>query len=93
MVLVLPVLLPLVTNAGFSPIWFGVFTIKALEIATVTPPIGMNIFITEGVAGDPDVKSESMFRLVIPFVIADTIVLALITAFPQICLWLPGTMN
>lgn len=93
MVLVLPVLLPLVTNAGFSPIWFGVFTIKALEIATVTPPIGMNVFITEGVAGDPDVKSEAIFRLVIPFVIADTLVLALMTAFPQICLWLPGTMD
>lgn len=93
MVLLLPVLLPIVTSAGFSPIWFGVFTIKAIEVATVTPPIGMNVFITEGVANDPEVKSEAIFRLVLPFVVADTLVLAVITAFPQICLWLPGTMD
>jgi C4-dicarboxylate transporter DctM subunit len=93
LVLVLPVVFPIAEAAGISAIWFGVFTIKGLEIASVTPPVGINVFIMEGLAKDRDVRSSAIFRFVTPFVIADTLVLALITAFPQICLWLPSTMS
>ena len=93
LVLVLPVVFPMVEAADISPIWFGVFTVKGLEIASITPPVGINVFVLEGVAKDTEVRSGAIFRFVVPFVIADTVVLALITAFPQICLWLPSTMG
>jgi C4-dicarboxylate transporter DctM subunit len=93
MILTVPILYPALEAVGFNSIWFGVFVIKAAEIAVITPPVGMIVYVTEGAVGDKSVRSAKIFRRIIPFVIADTFVLALITAFPQICLWLPGTMD
>lgn len=92
MIISLPILVPVVVASGWDPVWFGVFVVKGLEIAVITPPMGLNVFIVDGVVHDKDVSSTSIFRYVFPFVLADTVVIALITAFPSICLWIPGTM-
>jgi tripartite ATP-independent transporter DctM subunit len=89
----IPVLLPMLTASGWDPIWFGVFSIKALEIASVTPPIGMNVFVVEGIVQDKDIQASAIFKYIIPFCIADTLVIVIMTAFPQVCLWLPSTMG
>jgi C4-dicarboxylate transporter DctM subunit len=93
MILTVPIVFPAMVDVGFDPIWFGVFIVKVCEIAVVTPPIGVDVYITESIVKDQDVRSEQIFRYVTPFVLADTFVIALFTAFPQICLWLPGTMS
>jgi TRAP-type C4-dicarboxylate transport system permease large subunit len=92
MVISLPILIPVVVGSGWDPVWFGVFVVKGLEIAVITPPMGLNVFIVDGVVHDKDVSSTSIFKYVFPFVVADTIVIALITAFPSMCLWIPGNM-
>ena len=61
------------------------------EVCLITPPIGLNCFVVNGVR--PDIPLSDVFRGIAPFVIADTITLAILLAFPDIVLWLPRTMN
>ena len=65
MLLTTPILLPLVTDLGLSPIWFGIFLVRAMEIGFVHPPIGMNLYVIQGVA--PDVPLGRIFKGVLPF--------------------------
>ncbi|MFC1929362.1 TRAP transporter large permease [Chloroflexota bacterium] len=90
-VLTLPFVFPVIIELGFSPVWFGVVICVLSEVALVTPPIGVNVFTMHGVA--PEVPLPTIFRGVVPFFLRDLMILALIIAFPQICLWLPGTMR
>jgi tripartite ATP-independent transporter DctM subunit len=90
-ILTIPIVFPLVTGQGFDPIWFGIITVRIFEIAQITPPVGMNVFIIKGVA--KDVALEDIYRGIIPFFIADLLHVALIIAFPQIVLWLPSLMD
>jgi tripartite ATP-independent transporter DctM subunit len=90
-ILTIPIVFPLVTGQGFDPIWFGIITVRIFEIAQITPPVGMNVFIIKGVA--KDVSLEDIYRGIIPFFIADLLHVSLIIAFPQIFLWLPGLMD
>jgi tripartite ATP-independent transporter DctM subunit len=89
-ILTIPIVFPLVTSLGFDPIWFGIITVRIFEIAQVTPPVGMNIFIISGVA--KDVPMETIYRGVVPFFIADIFHLTLLIIFPQLVLFLPGLM-
>jgi C4-dicarboxylate transporter DctM subunit len=93
MVLTLPILFPIVVAMDIDPIWFGIFCNLAAEVAQVTPPVGLNIFTMQGVANDPEVTTVGMFRLIWPLVVGAHVCVILITLFPQICLWLPGTMK
>ncbi len=90
MVLTLPVIYPVVTTLGFDPIWFGVIAVLMMEAGLITPPMGLNIFTVAGVARN--VKVETIFRGVAPFLLAIFAVAAIITVFPQIALYLPGMM-
>lgn len=92
-VLTIPIILPVVVSAGFNPIWYGIFLNQMIEIGLLTPPVGLNVYILEGVLGDKDLHSEMIFKGVLPFVIADCFVVVLMVVFPQICLWLPNTMG
>jgi len=89
MLLTLPVLLPVVDEAGISLIWFGVFVAKFLEIGMITPPVGLNVFVIKGVV-DRSISLGVIFRGVIWFLVADAAVVTIMVAFPQVILWLPS---
>ncbi len=87
--LTLPLTFPLVVGLGYDPIWFGIITMKLSEIANITPPVGLNIFALQGVAGD-DVAITDVYKGVWPFVAVDVVVLSVLIAFPDIVLFLPN---
>ena len=87
MLLTTPILLPMVTDLGLSPIWFGIFLVRAMEIGFVHPPIGMNLYVIQGIA--PDVPLGRIFKGVVPFLAADLVHLVLLVVFPVIALGLP----
>ena len=87
MLLTTPILLPLVTDLGLSPIWFGIFLVRAMEIGFVHPPIGMNLYVIQGIA--PDVPLGRIFKGVVPFLAADLVHLVLLVLFPVLALGLP----
>lgn len=85
-VMSLPICLPLVVKAGFDPIWFGVFLVAMTELAQITPPVGFNLFVLQGLTG----YSIGYVALVAaPFFVMMVIGVAIITFFPEIALWLP----
>jgi len=86
----LPIIFPLILSLGFDPIWFGILFIINIEMALITPPIGINVFIISGMA--KDIPMYTIFRGVLPFLVAMAVCTALVIAFPQIALFLPGTM-
>lgn len=90
MVLTLPVIFPTIIGLGFNPVWFGVISVLMMEAGLITPPLGLNIFVISGVA---DVPMEIVFKGTIIFLLAIFVVVALVTVFPQIALFLPGVMG
>lgn len=88
MLLTTPILLPLVDDLGLSAIWFGIFLVRAMEIGFVHPPIGMNLYVIQGVA--PGVSLGRIFRGVLPFLGADLLHLTLLVLFPVMALGLPA---
>jgi C4-dicarboxylate transporter, DctM subunit len=86
MLLTTPILLPLVTDLGLSPIWFGIFLVRAMEIGFIHPPIGMNLYVIQGVA--PDVPLTRIFKGVVPFLLADLVHLVMLILFPVMALGL-----
>ena len=91
MLLTLPVVTPVIEELGFSLIWFGVIMIKYLEIALITPPVGLNVYILKGVVGDT-IPLETIFKGIFWFLAMDVVTLAVLIAFPEISLWLPNTI-
>ncbi|MCB1395631.1 MAG: TRAP transporter large permease [Rhodobacter sp.] len=90
LVLTMPFVFPLVVSLGYDPVWWGIINVMIIEIALVTPPIGMNVFIVQALA--PHLKLGEIFRALGPFIVANLTWLALMIAFPQIALWLPGVI-
>jgi C4-dicarboxylate transporter, DctM subunit len=90
MLLTIPVLYPVMMRLGFDPIWFGVIVTKLMEIGMILPPVGINVYV---IAGVTDVPMGTIYRGIMPFVIADTIEIILLTLFPQIATFLPNLMN
>ncbi|MDD7972714.1 TRAP transporter large permease [Roseinatronobacter alkalisoli] len=88
MTLTVPLFFPLVTGLGFDAILFGVLVVRMTEIALITPPVGMNVYILSGVARD--VPLNKIFKGAFPFVGADILHVALLLAFPILVLWLPS---
>ena len=91
MLLTTPILLPVAESVGMSPIWFGIFLCRAMEIGFVHPPLGMNLYVIQGVA--KDVPLGRIFRGVMPFLASDLLHLLLIILFPAIILWLPHILG
>jgi len=89
-VLTIPIFFPLIVSLGFNPIWFGILFVRMAEIAMITPPIGMNVYVIAGVA--PDVPMETIFKGILPFVLADFCEVALLIFVPAIVMFLPGLM-
>ncbi|TMV05692.1 TRAP transporter large permease [Ruegeria sediminis] len=91
MLITLPIFLPLVANAGIEAIWFGVFVAKLLEVGMITPPIGMNVFVLSSTVGK-SVPTDTVFRGVFWFFMADIILLGLLIWFPAIITFIPSLM-
>lgn len=92
MLLTLPILLPMFMAADLDLIWFGVLTIKFIEIGLITPPVGLNVYVIKSVVGDT-VPLETVFRGVMWFIACEAVIAFLLIAFPQISLFLPGLMG
>jgi tripartite ATP-independent transporter DctM subunit len=90
MVLTMPFVAPIISNLGFSLLWFGVTYIVLAEIGLVTPPFGLNLFVLRGVIPKYEVMTIAIGAL--PFLIPALITIVLMTIFPQLALWLPGVL-
>ncbi len=91
MLVTLPVFLPVLEAQQISLVWFGVLVVKMLEIGMITPPVGLNVFVIRNVASQYATVVQ-IFRGVIPFLLADLVVVAIIIAFPSIILFLPALL-
>ncbi|MFV0473261.1 MAG: TRAP transporter large permease [Pikeienuella sp.] len=90
LILTVPVVLPLILQLDFDPVWFGVLVVVTAEVGMVTPPLGMNVFVVARYTRRP---LGELFRGVMPHVWAHLLVIAILAAFPSIILWLPSTMR
>jgi len=86
-----PLLLPIVTMLGYSPLWFGIVMGITLQMAVCTPPVGLNLYVIKGVS-PPEISLSDIIRGVSPFIIIQIICLVLFIVFPKLALWLPETM-
>ena len=87
----LPIIFPLILQVGFDPIWFNVVMALNLELALITPPVGMNLFVLQGIS--PDSKMTDIVKGVIPFGLAMALLILLLCFFPQIATWLPTVVK
>ena len=86
----LPIALPMVVAAGFDPIWFGIYLILMVEVSQITPPVGFNLFVIQGLTGEPVIN---IARYALPFFFLMLFTTAILTIFPQIALFLPELMS
>ena len=91
MLLTLPIVFPLIQALHFDPIWFGILVVRVTEVGMITPPIGLNVYIIKGVA--EDIPIGTIFKGVVPFIMADICHIAFLIVFPQISLFLPNLMK
>lgn len=91
MLLTTPIMLPIAQEVGMSAVWFGIFITRAMEIGFVHPPLGMNLYVMQGVA--KDVSIGRIFKGVVPFLVSDFVHLGLLILFPAIVMWLPEVMG
>ena len=87
----LPILFPLIVRLGFDPIWFNVVMLINLELALITPPVGMNLFVLQGIS--PDSKMTQIIKGVIPFGFVMALEILLLCFFPEIATWLPSVVK
>ena len=87
LILTIPFLFPVILAFGIDPVWFGIYATVMTELALITPPVGVNVYVMAKVA--PDVPLNDIFVGVSPFFIAVLGVVVAITAWPEIVLWLP----
>lgn len=88
MVATIPITTPLIVNAGYDPVWFGILIVILMETAMITPPVGINLFVVQGVRGRGQFKDVVIGAL--PFVVAMLAMIALICILPGLALWLPS---
>jgi TRAP-type C4-dicarboxylate transport system permease large subunit len=88
LLLTLPIVFPLVVSFGIDPIWFGILIVTLIEVALITPPVGMNVYMLASQI--PSVPLNVVFRGASAFVAADVIRLGILLAVPAIALWLPS---
>ena len=86
-----PIFAPLVSALGLDLVWFGVMLVVNIELAEITPPLGLNLYIMKSVS-PPGVTLNDIIIGSIPFIILDILVLILVIVFPSLILWLPSTM-
>ena len=90
--LCVPIFLPIITDLGFDPVWFGILFLVNAQMDYITPPFGYTLFYLKGVAPE-GVTMGDIYRAVVPFVLLQALGLALCMLFPQVILWLPNLMK
>ena len=88
--LTIPIFYPVIMNLGYDPIWFGIIIVLVTQMGVITPPVGINVYVVNGIADD--IALEKIFRGVMPFLAALIVGTAVLVAFPMIVLWLPRLM-
>jgi TRAP-type C4-dicarboxylate transport system permease large subunit len=82
-----PVFQPIIMKYGYDPIWFAIIVVIMVEVGLIHPPVGMNLFVIQAQA--PDVRITSIYRGIIPFLVAPLVLIVLLFVFPGLALWLP----
>lgn len=90
-IITIPIFFPIIIALGFDPIWFGVIVVIMCEMGQITPPVGISVFVVKSVA--KDVPLQTIFRGIVPFLIAEFILVALLTILPEITTVLPNLMK
>jgi TRAP-type C4-dicarboxylate transport system permease large subunit len=87
MIVTVPVITPVVVQAGFDPVWFGIMVVLLCEAAMITPPVGVNLYVVQGVRGRG--RISDVILGVIPFIVSLALMIALIIWAPGVVMWLP----
>jgi C4-dicarboxylate transporter DctM subunit len=90
-ILTLPFIFPITKVLGIDPIWLGVFIVIMTEVALITPPVGVNVFVMRGIA--TDVPMGHIFKGVFPFLIGEFVMIGILILFPAVATWLPQMMK
>jgi tripartite ATP-independent transporter DctM subunit len=88
----IPIFLPIIKVMEWDPIWFGTLMMLNLEMATITPPFGLSLFVMKGIAPS-DVTIGDIYMAAVPFILINVVLMGLMIAFPAIVLWLPDMMD
>ncbi|MGE0702232.1 MAG: TRAP transporter large permease subunit, partial [Hyphomicrobiaceae bacterium] len=88
--LTMPLAFPVIVALKYDPVWFGIIVTKTVEIGLLTPPLGLNVYVTASQTGVP---LATVFRGVMPFLVAELVVMTILVVYPPITLWLPSTMR
>jgi tripartite ATP-independent transporter DctM subunit len=88
----IPIFMPIVVALGWDPVWFGAIMLLNLELATLSPPFGLSLFVMKGIAS-PDTTIIDIYKAALPYVGINILVMAAMIAFPDIVLWLPSMMK
>ncbi|SDL05534.1 TRAP transporter, DctM subunit [Modicisalibacter muralis] len=91
MIATVPIVVPMVVQFGFDPVWFGIFLVIMMEISLITPPIGMNLYVVQGVRGKGSITDVMLGSL--PFLAIMLAFVMLIIIWPELVLWLPNAMG
>ncbi|MDF3074591.1 MAG: hypothetical protein K0S54_2258 [Alphaproteobacteria bacterium] len=91
LVITVPFITPIAKALGIDLIWMSIIIVKLVEIATISPPVGLNLYAVLS-AAEGKIKAEELFRGVMPFLLLEGIILVLLWVFPEICTWLPSQM-
>ena len=92
LVMTVPFVFPVIKSMGMDPIWFAIILTKMIEIAVITPPVGLNLFAVVSAARG-QVRTGEMFTGILPFVAMEVVILGILIAFPILSTWLPNTMH
>ena len=87
----IPIFAPLMSTLGFDLVWFGIMFVVNMELAEITPPLGLNLYVMKSVS-PPEVTMNDIIIGSVPFMILDIVGVALVIMFPALVLWLPSTM-
>jgi len=91
MLLTTPLLLPIAVDLGYSPIWFGVFLVRSMEIAFILPPLGLNAYVIQSI--DREIPLTKIFKGIVPFLVSDLTHLLVVILLPGLALWLPSVVG
>ena len=85
--LTVPIFLPIIESLGFGKIWFGIIIVLLTQMGVITPPVGINVYVVNGI--DRSIQLETIFKGALPFLVALVVGLLVLIAFPEIATWLP----
>lgn len=85
-----PILIPIVINAGFDPYWFAVVLTINMEIGLISPPVGLNLYVINGIA--PEIPLKTILKGSLPYVLCMVLAIIILCLFPSIATWLPNVV-